>query len=388
MKVLSINAGSSSIKFKLFDGEVVLCDGVYERIGEEMSEVTIKCAEKFEEEVVLQNHKEAVLHLIDKLEKLNICKLDEISGIGHRVVHGGEKFTESVVITDQVIEEIEAVSGLAPLHNPANLTAIKEFMEAVPNAIHVAVFDTSFHQTLEPESYLYSIPYSYYEEYGLRKYGFHGTSYRYITEEASKMLGKPVEELKLIIAHIGNGASMCAVKYGKSIETTMGLTPLAGITMGTRCGDIDPSIPEFLAENAGLTIQEINKIFNKESGLLGISGLSNDRRDLEAAVDNPRAQMALRRQNRQVADFIARYFVSLGGCDCIVFTAGVGENSENLREYVGNKLSVLGVEIDREINKSRPKNTFISTDASSIKVAVISTNEELMMARDVMKLSK
>jgi acetate kinase len=202
------------------------------------------------------------------------------------------------------------------------------------------------------------------------------------------MLGKPAEELKLIIAHIGNGASMCAVKNGESIETTMGLTPLAGITMGTRCGDIDPSIPEFIAENTGMTIQEINTMFNKESGLLGISGLSNDRRDLEAAVDNPRAQMAVKRQNRQVANFIARYYIALGGCDCIIFTAGVGENSVNLREYVGNKLGVLGVEIDEEINNSRPKNQFINTENSSIKVAVISTNEELMMARDVINLSQ
>lgn len=384
MKILSINAGSSSIKFKLFEDEIVICDGTYERIGG-IADVSISNTTVFKEQLPLLSHKEAVNHLIRMLSELNICKLSDIKGVGHRVVHGGEKFTESVVIDSRVINEIEALCNLAPLHNPANLVAIREFMEEIPSATHVAVFDTSFHQSLKPEAYLYSIPYSFYEEYGLRKYGFHGTSYRYISEEIAKLMKKPIEELKIIIAHIGNGASLCAVKNGLSIETSMGLTPLAGITMGTRCGDIDPAIPEFLCEYGNYTIEEVNDIFNQKSGLLGISELSNDRRDLENAIDNEKAQFAIRRQNRQVAQTIAKYFVELGGCDCIVFTAGIGENSRNLRESVCNKLEVLGVKLDPMKNES-PENNFIHAQDSKIKVAVLSTNEELMIARDVMKL--
>jgi len=392
MKIMSVNAGSSSLKFKLFDmpEEKVICKGIFERIGQSMGNFEFENGDKeIELEKAFSDHAVAVEYLLEFLIKEGVVSsLEEIKGVGHRVVHGGEKFAESTVITDEVIRTIEEVSELAPLHNPANLTGIKAFKKALPNVTMTAVFDTAFHQTMEPETYIYAVPYEWYEDYGVRKYGFHGTSHKYVSLRAAELEGKKPEDINVIVCHLGNGASICAVQKGKSINTTMGLTPLAGIPMGTRSGNIDPAIVEFISEKENKTVQEVTEILNKKSGFLGVSGVSSDNRDLEIAVEqgNERAHLAMMIQDKKIADIVASYYVYMGGCDVLVFTAGLGENSYRMREAICNRLSALGVKIDLERNNIRRKTGLISADDSSMQVYLIPTDEEIMIARDTFEL--
>ncbi len=392
MKVISVNAGSSSLKFKLFQmpGETVLCEGIFERIGLEMGTSKFVVGDKKEKtELVLADHSIAVNKLLENLITKDVVKdLKEIVGVGHRVVHGGEKFFQSVVINDEVFKTIESCNDLAPLHNPANLIGIKSFTEKLPNALQVAVFDTAFHQTMEKEAYMYATPYEWYQKYGVRKYGFHGTSHRFVSERAASLLGKKPSEVNVIVAHLGNGASICAVKGGKSVETTMGLTPLAGLPMGTRSGDIDPAIVGFICEKENKDVAEVINMLNKKSGLLGVSGLSSDSRDIGNAIlaGHERAKLANDLQIKAVADAIAKYAVYLGSVDAICFTAGIGENATKLRKNVGNRLSLLGIEIDLQRNDIRGKEKIISSDNSKITVMLIPTNEEVIIARDTFEL--
>jgi acetate kinase len=392
--IYAVNAGSSSLKFQLLEmpSEEVITEGVVERIGLEDGIFTLKFnGEKNKEVTDIPNHGVAVSMLLKKLVDMKIvASLDEIDGCGHRMVHGGEKFTDSAVITDEVIAGIEAVSDLAPLHNPANLTGYRAFKEALPNIPHVGVFDTAFHQTMPKTSYIYPIPYEYYEKYGVRRYGFHGTSHKYVSARAIEMLGNP-ETSKIITCHLGNGASLAAVKDGKSINTSMGLTPLAGIMMGTRSGDIDPAIITFLAEKEGKTADQITSELNKKSGMLGVSGISSDSRDVEdaAIAGDPQAIFTEALYAQRIADVIGSYFMQLGGCDAIVFTAGLGENNAMLRANVISLISeATGAKICEDKNNVRGKETLVSTEDSKIKVLLIPTNEELVIARDVVKLSK
>ncbi|QVK20636.1 acetate kinase [Mycoplasmatota bacterium] len=392
MKVMSCNAGSSSLKFKLYNmpSEEVICKGMFERIGQEMGNFELEYNDKeIEREAKFENHSVAVSYLLDSLVSEGIVSsLEEIGGVGHRVVHGGEKFAESIKIDEEVIKAIEEVSDLAPLHNPANLIGIHAFIEVLPHAGQVAVFDTAFHQTMEPETYIYAVPYEWYEDYGVRKYGFHGTSHKYVSLKAAELEGKRPEDVNVIVCHLGNGASICAVKGGKSINTTMGLTPLAGIPMGTRSGNIDPAIIEFISEKENKTVQEVTRMLNKKSGFLGVSGISSDNRDLEAAVakGNRRAQLAMDIQDKKITDIVAAYYVYMGGCDVIAFTAGLGENSARMRKSICDRLSALGVKIDLERNNVRKKTTLISSDDSSVAVYLIPTDEEIMLARDTFEL--
>jgi acetate kinase len=394
MKIMAVNAGSSSLKFQLLNmpSEVVLVSGVVERIGLQDSIFSMKFeGERFKEITNIPTHKVAVDMLLKRLiDKGIVHSLDEIEGVGHRVVHGGEKFSDSVVITDQVIQAIEDVSDLAPLHNPANLTGIQAFSEALPGVPAVAVFDTAFHQTMPPVSYMYSVPYEWYTKYGVRKYGFHGTSHKYVSLRAADMLGKQPEEVKIIVCHIGNGASLCAVENGKSVDTSMGFTPLAGIPMGTRSGDIDPAIVQFISEKEHKSLDEVINELNKKSGYLGLSELSSDSRDLWEAVErgDQKSILAVEKQAKMIADYIGAYFLSLGGCDAICFTAGIGENASETRKLVVDRLHALGVELDYEKNLTRGKETVISKDSSKIKILLIPTNEEVMIARDTLRLTK
>lgn len=394
MKVMAVNAGSSSLKFQLLDmpKETVICSGVVERIGLKDSIFTIKYSGQRQVDILdIDTHKVAVDKLLSKLVDLNIVSsLEDIDGVGHRVVHGGEKFTDSVAITEDVIEAIEEVSELAPLHNPANLTGIHAFTEALPNAFEVAVFDTAFHQTMDPVSFMYSVPYDWYTEYGVRKYGFHGTSHKYVSERAAVMLNKDVKDTKVIVCHIGNGASLCAVDGGRSVDTSMGFTPLAGISMGTRSGDIDPAIIEFIANKEDKSISEVMVELNKRSGYLGLSELSSDSRDLWEAVERGDAKsiLAVEKQAKMIADYIGAYYLLLGGCDAICFTAGIGENAVETRKLVVDRLGALGIELDHEKNLTRGKETIISNDASKIKVLLVPTNEEVVIARDTVRLMK
>jgi acetate kinase len=393
MKIISVNAGSSSLKFKLFDmpSQEVLCEGVYERITQDMGLVKFTVEETLKEEIALPNHRVAVQDLLQRLiQQQVVTSLDEIKGVGHRVVHGGEAFASSVVITDDVLEAIRDVSDLAPLHNPANLTGITTFQQALPHAIQVAVFDTAFHQTMPEEAYMYATPYDWYNTYKVRKYGFHGTSHLYVSRRAAELLGKKPEDVKVVVAHVGNGASLCAVKNGQSVETTMGLTPLAGVPMGTRSGDIDPAIIPFMMEKTNKTVQEVVDQLNKASGLLGVSGISSDNRDVEkaGADGNARANLSMTLQGKAIADTIAQYVVYMGGADAICFTAGLGENAPRLRADVASRLSYLGIELDEEQNKLRGQEVRISTDQSKIAVYVIPTNEELVIAEDTYFLSQ
>jgi acetate kinase len=394
MKVLVINAGSSSLKYQLLDmaTETVLAKGLAERIGIEGSvvkhEPTGKAKVQFKRP--LDTHKDALDIIFKALVDENhgvIKSLDEIDAVGHRTVHGGEAFASSVIITDEVIEKMEENSVLAPLHNPANLIGIRACQEMLPNVPMVAVFDTAFHQTMPPKAFIYPLPYELYEKYGIRKYGFHGTSHRFVTLQASKLMGKPLSELKLISCHLGNGASIAAVCHGKSIDTSMGLTPLAGLAMGTRCGDIDPEILIFLRQR-GYTTEEVDNMMNKESGVLGISGVSSDFRDIEQAAGegNKRAQLALDVFQYRVKTTIGSYAAAMNGVDGIIFTAGLGENSDTARAAICDGLQFLGVELDPEKNKIRGEETIISTDDSKTKVMIIPTNEELMIARDTVEL--
>ena len=394
MKVMAVNAGSSSLKFQLLDmpSEVVLVSGVVERIGLNDSIFTIKFGDKKDKEITnIPTHTVAVNMLLDKLLNLHILQsLDEIEGVGHRVVHGGEYFSDSVLITDEVIAAIDKVSDLAPLHNPANLTGIKAFQEALPNIKAVAVFDTAFHQTMDQVTYMYSVPYEWYTKYGVRKYGFHGTSHKYVSLRAADMLGKKVEDTKVIVCHIGNGASLCAVDGGKSIDTSMGFTPLSGISMGTRSGDIDPAIVQFISQKENINLDEVISELNKKSGYLGLSGLSSDSRDLWEAVErgDKKSILAVEKQGKMISDYIGAYYLALGGCDAICFTAGIGENAGETRKLVADRLGALGVKLDIEKNLSRGEETVISTKDSKIKLLLIPTNEEVMIARDTVRLTK
>ena len=390
MKIISINAGSSSLKFSLFemDTETVIASGVFERIGIEGSKYTIKYnGEKITQEIDLPTHVDAVNILLDKLTDLNIIEsLDEIHGVGHRIVQGKDVFKESVLITDEVMEKLDAIKGFAPLHNPANMLGIEAFRKVLPNIPMVAVFDTAFHQTMDEVSYLYPLPYSWYEDYGVRKYGAHGTSHRYIASQVKKILGK--DEFRLISCHIGNGGSITAIKDGKCVDTSMGFTPLAGIMMGTRSGDIDPSIIPYVMEQEGKNASEVIDDLNKRSGLLGMSEYSSDMRDILERCDlqDEKALVARDKYVRRIVDYIAQYYVLLGGADVIVFTAGVGENSIPVRRQVCEELACLGVKIDLDLNNKRGEVVKISTDDSSIDVYVIPTDEELMIARDTLHL--
>lgn len=390
MKIMSINAGSSSLKFSLFemDTEEVLISGLFERIGIEGSMYTIKYqGNKIKEEVELKDHGDAVKILLDKLISLKvISSLEEINGIGHRVVHGGANYTKSVMVTGKVAEDILKLSDLAPLHNPAHYLGIKAFQEVLPKTPMVVVFDTAFHQTMEKENYLYALPYEWYTKYGVRKYGFHGTSHRYITKKISEELGR--NDLRIISCHLGNGGSVTAIKDGKCVNTSMGFTPLAGIVMGTRCGDVDSSIIPYVMEKEGKSAGEILDDFNKKSGLLGISMTSSDSRDIEDGMHEGNEQCILAEEMyvRSIVKYIAQYYVELGGVDVICFTAGIGEKSVETRQLIIEKLAVLGIKLDLEANKVRGEFAKISAKDSSCLVYVVPTNEELMIAMDTMEL--
>jgi acetate kinase len=392
-KIIAINAGSSSLKFQLLQmpEEEVLTKGLVERIGLNDSIFTIEVnGEKIKEVKDIQDHSEAVSMLLDKLIKHNIISsLDEIEGIGHRVVHGGEKFNDSVLITDEVLKEIEEISYLAPLHNPANVVGIKAFKNVLPSVPAVAVFDTAFHQSMPEKSFLYSLPYEYYEQYGIRKYGFHGTSHKYVSERAAELLGRPVEQLRLLSCHLGNGASIAAIEGGKSIDTSMGFTPLAGVTMGTRSGNIDPSLIPYIMQKTGQSAEEVLNVLNNKSGMLGVSGFSSDLRDIESEAEqgNERAELALEVFASRIHKYIGSYAARMAGIDAIIFTAGIGENSTAVRERVLRGLEFMGVYWDPALNQVRGKEAFISYPHSPVKVIVIPTNEEVMIARDTMRFA-
>ena len=396
MKVLVVNCGSSSIKYQLInmENEEVMAKGYLEKIGLPDSFLTHKVnGEKYRIEKVITNHEEGIKLVLDQLldENYGVIKdLKEIDAVGHRVVHGGEKFSDSVIITDEVIDAMKECIPLAPLHNPAGITGIEACKKVLPNVPMVGVFDTAFHQTIPEEAYIYAIPYEYYEKYRIRKYGFNGTSHKFVSRRVAELMGKPVEDLKIITCHLGQGGSLCAVKGGKSVDTSMGLTPLAGIPMGTRCGDIDPSIVTFLMKQENLTPDEMDTILNKKSGKLGISGVSFDDRDIEkaAAEGNQRAKLAIDTFAYQVLGFIGRYAAQMNGVDVITFAGGVGENGPEVRSKICNSLEFLGVKIDEEKNKVRGKECEISTPDSKVKVYVVPTDEELMIARDTMNLVK
>ena len=367
----------------------LLCKGLVERIGMDGSVITHEKIgmDKKKTEVPMNDHKDAieqVLKAVQDPETGVVKSMDEIGAVGHRVVHAGEKFASSVRITDEVIKALEECVELAPLHNPPNLLGIAACQELMPSTPMVGVFDTAFHQTMPPESYIYAIPYEYYEKHGIRRYGFHGTSHKYVAERASKMLNVNLEDLKLITCHLGNGASVSAIKRGKCIDTSMGFTPLEGLVMGTRCGDIDPAIVTYIREKENLPQGKANEILNKKSGVLGISGVSSDFRDIEDAVaeGNERAALALKVFAHKVRFYIGAYIAEMNGVDAIIFTAGVGENDVTMREIICNNLGNLGIKLDPVKNKMRGKETEISTDDSKVKILMIPTNEELMIARD------
>ena len=391
--ILAINAGSSSLKFQLLDmpTEIVTAKGQIERIG--MTDSTFSIKSDLGKKETVQNindHAEAVNLLLDMLIKEGIVKsYDEIDGVGHRVVHGGEVFSDSVLITDKVLEKLETLSHLAPLHNPANMVGIREFKKALPSVPAVAIFDTAFHQTMPESSFLYPLPYEYYEDYGIRKYGFHGTSHKYVTERAAEMLNRPLETTRLISCHLGNGASIAAVQGGKSLDTSMGFTPLAGVTMGTRSGNIDPALIPYIMEQTGKSVEDVLNVLNKESGMLAISGFSSDLRDIEIEANkgNKRAQLALDVFADRIHKYIGSYAARMGGVDAIIFTAGIGENSDTIREKVIEGLEFMGVYCDPDLNNIRGEEVYISHPYSPVKVLVIPTNEEVMLARDTMRVA-
>ena len=391
-KVLAVNAGSSSLKFQLFNmpQEEVLLKGLLERIGQEKSQLVLTVnGEKIKKELPIPNHDVAVEIVLRELVETKVLKsLDELHGVGHRVTHGGELFAESAIINDDVIEKIDSLSDLAPLHNPANLAAIKAFFKVLPNIHAVAVFDTAFHQTMPKSSYLYSLPFEYYENFGIRKYGFHGTSHKYVAQRAAVMLRKPLEQLRLISCHLGNGSSIAAIEYGKSIDTTMGFTPLAGLTMGTRSGDIDPALIPYIMEKTEKSADEVVEILNKKSGLLALSGISSDLRDIEEAAEkgDERANLALEVFASRIHKYIGSYAARMRGVDAIIFTAGIGENSDIVRARVATGLEFMGVYFDPSLNNVRGEETFISYPHSPVKLLIIPTNEEVMIARDTYDL--
>lgn len=390
MKILSVNAGSSSLKFQMYEmpEEKVLISGVFERIGLDGGLYTIKInGEKTKKEKDLKDHSVAVQTLIDELLENHIIEsLDEIKGVGHRLVHGGEKYAESVIINDDVIKTVEELSDLAPLHNPANLIGVRTFMELIPNAVQVGCFDTAFHQTMKRREFLYAVPYDWYEKYGVRRYGFHGMSHNYIANRCAEILGK--KDARIISCHIGNGGSLCAIKDGKSIDTSMGFTPNAGLMMGSRSGDIDATLIPYIMNKTGESLEEVINDLNKKSGYLGVSGISSDSRDIEDAAKegNERAILAQDMYVEKIVNYIAEYYLELGGCDAIVFTAGVGENSKETRKAIVDRLAPLGIKIDDERNNVRGEEKLISTDDSTVKVYIIPTDEEVMIARDTYRL--
>ncbi len=390
MKILSVNAGSSSLKFQLYEmpEEKVLISGNFERIGIEGSFYTLKInGEKIKKELKLNNHEEAFKTLVEELKENKVVKdLDEIKGIGHRIVQGGDYFDKTVVIDEDVINKIDELSSLAPLHNPAAIIGIKAAKEVFPNALETAVFDTAFHQTMPEENYMYALPRAWYTDYKVRRYGAHGTSHKYVANRMNEILGR--NNTKLITCHIGNGASISAVVNGKCLNTSMGLTPNAGLVMGTRCGDIDASIIPYIMEKANLTPKQVDTIINKESGFLGLSMRSSDARDIREGINqgDHNCILAQRIYVKRVVDYIAKYYVEMGGCDAIIFTAGVGENSVDTRKEILNELEVLGVKLDSEANKIAGQEKMISTEDSKIMCYVIPTNEELMIARDTLAL--
>lgn len=395
MNVLVINCGSSSLKFQLInsDTEQVLAKGLCERIGIDGSlTYQPEGGEKVKSDKPMPTHTEAIQYVIDALTDAQagvVKSLDEIGAVGHRVVHGGEKFASSVVITDEVLQAIEECNDLAPLHNPANLIGINACEKLMPGTPMVAVFDTAFHQTMPEEAYMYGLPYEYYEKYKVRRYGFHGTSHSFVSKRAAEIVGRPYEELRTIVCHLGNGASICAVKNGKSVDTSMGLTPLEGLVMGTRSGDIDPAIMEFIAKKEGLDIAGLMNMLNKKSGVLGLSdNLSSDFRDLDtgAKEGNKQAAVALKVFAYRVAKYVGAYAAAMNGVDVIAFTAGVGENSGPVRADVLDYLGYLGIEVDEEANNTRGEEITISTPDSNVKVMVIPTNEELAISRETVAL--
>lgn len=394
MNVLVINCGSSSLKYQVFhsESEEVLAKGICERIGIDGRLVyQPKDGEKEVTEAPMPTHTEAVRMVLDALvnPKTGVLKsLDEIDAVGHRVVHGGEKFASSTLLTEEVLQTVEECSDLAPLHNPANLIGVRACQEVLKNVPMVGVFDTAFHQTMPPEAYLYGIPYAYYEKYKVRKYGFHGTSHSYVSKRAAEMLGKPYESLKTIVCHLGGGASICAVKNGKSIDTSMGLSPLEGLIMGTRSGDIDPSAVEFIAKKENLDLEGMMNVLNKESGVYGMSGISSDFRDLEAASEqgNERAESAREAFCYRAAKYIGSYAAAMNGVDVICFTAGVGENDAKVREKICNYLGYLGIALDQEANQNRGVEVTLSTPDSKVTVLMVPTNEELAICRETVAI--
>lgn len=395
MKILVINAGSSSLKYQLIDmdTEKVMAKGLCERIGIDGSKLnhTPGDGEKVVIEKPMKDHADAIGMVIDALldsEHGVISDMKEISAVGHRVVHGGELFSKSVLITDEVKKAIESCNDLAPLHNPANLIGISACEKTMPGVPQVAVFDTAFHQTMPPKAYMYAIPYKYYEEYKIRRYGFHGTSHRYVSQRAAAMLGKDIKDLKIITLHLGNGSSIAAVKNGESVDTTMGFTPLAGVPMGTRSGDIDPAILQFIMNKEHIDADRMNTILNKESGVLGVSGLSSDFRDLSAATEkgNKRAELAEEMFIYNVKKYIGSYAVAMGGVDAIVFTAGIGENNGAYRKLMTEGLEFMGIKIDDGKNSVRGCEIDVSAPDAKVKTLVIPTNEELMIAMDTKAL--
>ncbi len=389
MKILAVNAGSSSLKFQLFEmpSEEVVTSGIVERIGYDNAIITFKVnGEKIKEDKQILNHKTAVELVIHGLISNKIIEsLDEIKGVGHRVVQGGEYFKNSAVIDEDVIAHIRGLIDLAPLHNPANITGIEAFRNALPNVPQIAVFDTTFHQTMTEDAYLYAVPYEWYEKYGVRKYGFHGTSHQYVSERAAEILGN--KKAKVIVCHLGNGASICAVDGGKSVDTSMGLTPLEGIPMGTRSGNVDPAVLMLVSSKEDKTYGEVLDELNKKSGYLGLSGFSNDSRDIIDGMNegNHRAYLAHQVQVKRIADYIGSYYVYMGGLDAICFTAGIGENAPEVRRDVIKAVKVLGIELDAAENQKRGER-MISTKDSKVKAYIIPTNEEVMIAREVIRL--
>lgn len=396
MKILVINSGSSSIKFQVVDGESeqMLASGLIERIGQDQGRMKYKCrGKKTEINKPIPTHEnglEMVLEIIVDPEKGALTSLEEIGACGHRVVHGGEKFTSSVLIDEDVLHGLEEVCELAPLHNPANIMGIKAAMKKLPGIPNVAVFDTAFHQTMPEVNYVYSLPYKLYEEFGIRRFGFHGTSHQFVSERTAEILGKPVEEVNTIVCHLGNGSSLTAVEGGKSIDTSLGFGTFCGVMMGTRSGDIDPAILFDLMDNRGWTLEQVKNMVYKESGLLGISGFSMDMRDVEEKMwaGDKKSLLAFNMFADRVRKYIGSYAVTLGKLDALVFTAGIGENGWELRELICDKLGVLGIELDKEVNKIKGEEKIISTPDSKVTVLVVPTNEELMIARDTLRLSR
>ena len=397
MNILVINAGSSSLKYQLLNPETqeVLAKGLCERIGID-GKFTYKPEGKQaikDADVAMPTHSEAIKAVLDALvdaENGVIASMKEIDAVGHRVVHGGEKFAKSVLLTDEVMAAIEECNPLAPLHNPANIIGIKACQDLMPGTPMVAVFDTAFHQTMPPVAYTYALPYEYYENDSVRRYGFHGTSHKYVSQRAAAMLGKPIEELKLVSCHLGNGSSVTAIDGGKSVDTSMGFTPLAGLPMGTRCGDIDAGIMEYLMNKHGMDITEMLSIMNKKSGVLGISGVSSDFRDLEVAASegNTRAALAVDAFEYSVRKLIGSYAAVMGGVDAVIFTAGVGENGIGNRANIVKGLEFMGIKMDAEKNKVRGEETDVSADDATVRTLIIPTNEELMIALDTAALVK